>query len=145
MLMRKIFRLLVISLFSSLLVCGPVYGQTANTKNGDFQNLLQRHIKLIKRSSVKTIAPVFEDIQTGQYPGAEPFLQKWQAKQVWYRKADERLFFTTTSDNKTYKLIDIETGIEAGTSLKRELKQIKPNSGVRALISAALVRFRLIR
>jgi len=127
-----------------MIVCVPVFGQNGSTEKIGIQEFLQNHFDLIKRSSVKTIAPVFEELESGHYRGVEKFLNKWQAKQLWYKKADERLFFVTTANHKTYQLIDIDTGQKAGTATKRELKQIKPNSGVRALIAVALVRFRLI-
>ncbi|MEM9277067.1 MAG: urea ABC transporter permease subunit UrtB [Pseudomonadota bacterium] len=108
-----------------------------------FETLLQDNFKLIKRSSVKTIKPLLQKIQQSGFEGNTEFLERWQAKDVWYRKEDEKLFYVSTEDKKTYKLISIASGTEVGEAGKRDLKQIKPNSGVRALIEAALVTSRL--
>ncbi|MEM1277107.1 MAG: urea ABC transporter permease subunit UrtB, partial [Pseudomonadota bacterium] len=64
-------------------------------------------------------------------------------KELWARKADGKFFLAERIDSKTYRLLDLLTGAEIETVAKRDLKQIKPNSGVRALISAALVQFQL--
>jgi len=59
------------------------------------------------------------------------------------RKEDRLFFFVDKTDSKTFVLIDIETGASAATVGKREIKQLKPNSGVRGVIAAALVQFQL--
>ncbi|NQY58977.1 MAG: urea ABC transporter permease subunit UrtB, partial [Cognatishimia sp.] len=61
----------------------------------------------------------------------------------WYRNSDDKFFFVATDDKKTYRLIDIESGEVVAQVAKKEIKQIKPNSGVRAKIDGALVAFRL--
>jgi len=108
-----------------------------------FQVILTDNFKLIQRSSVKTVGPLLEELQASGYEGTSEFLSKWQNKEVWYRRADNRLFYGETEDKKTYQLIDIVTGQTVEQAQKKEIRQIKPNSGVRALLDAALVRFRL--
>ena len=107
------------------------------------QNLLQSHFKKLKRSSSKTIGPVIEAIRSSDQPEAKTVLEKWRAKELWYRKSDDLLVFVKTSDKKNYELIDIATGNVIASASKKQIKQIKPNSGVRALIDGALVFFRL--
>ncbi|MEM9331062.1 MAG: urea ABC transporter permease subunit UrtB [Pseudomonadota bacterium] len=126
-----------------LFFCTGLSGALSQTQSDGFQALLQENFKLIKRSSVKTVGPLLEKIQQSGFEGSTEFLGKWQLKEVWYRKEDETLFYVKTDDKKTYQLIDIETGETIGEVPKRELRQIKPNSGVRALIAGVLVASRL--
>ena len=58
------------------------------------------------------------------------------------RKADGA-FFTVVKDGEAFKLLDVATGAEAGTAQKGEIDQIKPNAGVQALVTGALVQFQL--
>lgn len=116
----------------------------AQTEPGAFQGLLQENFKLISRSSARTVSPVIEQIQQSGFDGSAQFLDVWQNKNLWFRKADETFFYVSSDDNKTYQLIDIETGTTIGEALKKDLKQIRPNSGVRALLDAALVKSRLV-
>ena len=44
---------------------------------------------------------------------------------------------------RTYALTDVDSGEVVGEVAKKELKQLKPNSGVRGLIATALVQFQL--
>lgn len=112
--------------------------QSSSSLLPSFQAVVQEHFAQIKRGSVKTAQPVIEAIQASQSPVANDFLQKWQAKALWYRKADNRLVSVKSDDKKRYHLFDLETGQKIGEADKKEIKQIKPNSGLRALLGAAL-------
>lgn len=116
----------------------------AHASTEKFSAVLERDFKLIQRSSVKTIGPVLNSIQESGFENATEFLSKWQEKLLWFRKEDNRFFFVTTEDKETYTLFDVVTGEEAGKAGKRDIKQIKPNSGVRRLLGSALAQFRLI-
>ncbi len=74
---------------------------------------------------------------------AQDVLQAWQAKDMWQREADGLFFRAEKIGATTYRLYDFDTGEAAGAAEKSALAQIKPNSGVRALIATALVRFQL--
>jgi len=62
---------------------------------------------------------------------------------MWQRKSDGLFFLGEKLDGKTYRLFDFDTGDAVGNAAKSDLKQIKPNSGIRALIGSALVQFQL--
>ena len=109
-----------------------------------FQATLENNFKLISRSSVKTIGPVLEELEASGFENTAEFLGKWQSKDLWFHKKDKLFFYVTTEDKKIYQLIDIATGETVREVVKKEIKQVKPNSGVRALLGSALVKFRLI-
>ncbi len=109
-----------------------------------FQAALENNFKLISRSSVKTIGPVLDELEASGFDKTAEFLGKWQSKDLWFHKKDKLFFYVKTEDKKTYQLIDIATGETVREAAKKEIKQVKPNSGVRALLGSALVKFRLI-
>ncbi|MEM8651212.1 MAG: urea ABC transporter permease subunit UrtB [Pseudomonadota bacterium] len=109
-----------------------------------FQAVLENNFKLISRSSVKTIGPVLEELEASGFEKTAEFLGKWQSKDLWFHRKDKLFFYVSTEDKKTYQLIDITTGETVREAAKKEIRQVKPNSGVRALLGSALVKFRLI-
>ena len=131
-------RVFVIIIFALLAI--PVHS-FAETKT--IQDILQENRKLIIKSSRKTIEPAIEAIVTSGLPQAKKVLQTWKNKDLWLRKKDGLFFQAKKIDNKTYELIDLENNKVIDQDSKSNLKQIKPNSGIRALIANALVRFQL--
>ncbi|MDP2731798.1 MAG: urea ABC transporter permease subunit UrtB, partial [Hoeflea sp.] len=105
--------------------------------------LLETHRAKIEKPSRTTISPVLEALATSQSPGVAVFLEKWREKQLWQRKADGRFFYVEKADGGKLMLIDVDTGAEAGLAEQAELDNLKPNSGVRAMIAAKLVQFQL--
>jgi len=110
---------------------------------GPLQAVLQDNRKAVEKASRKTVDAVISALLDSGSPNVPQFLEKWQAKEVWQRKEDKLFFYVETDDKKTYKLIDIDTGEAAGDAGKKELKQLKPNSGVRSVTAVALVQFQL--
>jgi len=131
-------RVFVIIIYAFLAI--PVHS-FAETK--PIQDILQENRKLIMKSSRKTIEPAIEAIVTSGLPQAKKVLQTWKNKDLWIRKEDGLFFQAKKIDNKTYELIDLENSKVIDQYSKSNLKQIKPNSGIRALIANALVRFQL--
>ncbi len=138
----NIFAKLLPAVFAAIafLVQGPAHAQTANP---GLNEIVQSHSALIINGSVKTIGPVIEAIQATEAPEAAVFLDTWQNKNLWFRRSDDLLVYVATKDKNTYTLLDLVTGHTIGEADASEIKQIKPNSGVRALIDAAMVQFRL--
>lgn len=139
--LKLLSRLCVLfSLFLALIV--PAFAQS------DFEQLLSRNSKLIQKSSSKTIGPVLQEIQNFGTPAAEIFLQRWKEKKLYYIKKTKQFVYALkapTSDDgiKMMMLTNVETGREIGFVPAATVKQVKPNSGVRAKIAAALVPFQL--
>ena len=123
---------LIVSTVATLAETGPV------------QAILQEQRDLIVKSSRKTIGPAIEAVATSGLPEAQSVLQAWQVKNIWMRKSDGLFFLGEKIDSKTYRLIDFDSGDTVGEFPKRALKNIKPNSGIRALIGTALVQFQLL-
>ncbi|PTQ73361.1 urea ABC transporter permease subunit UrtB [Celeribacter persicus] len=122
-----------------LLTCAlPVQAQERT-----IQDVLQEHRVEIETSSRKTIAPAIDAIASSGLPAAQTVLEKWQNKDMWQRKADGLFFYATPADGGTYTLFDFDSGETVGVFEKGDLDQLKPNSGIRAMIGAALVQFQL--
>jgi urea transport system permease protein len=115
----------------------------ALAQQSPIQDLLQEHRVALEKSSRKTIGPAIDALRDSGLPEARQVLEKWQAKELWQRQADGLFFFAEKIDAKTYRLFDIATGADAGSYPKSEIDQLKPNSGIRAMIGAALVQFQL--
>lgn len=136
--MLRIFLACLLFSFGATHVSAQLSPQT-----DDLQTLLQSHQGAVAKASRKTIDPVLEALIDSKLPQVQEFLENWRGKEVWMRKADKLFFYAKTDDKKTYRLIDVDDGTIVGEATKKEIKQLKPNSGVRAVIAAALVRFQL--
>ncbi|MFY0616993.1 urea ABC transporter permease subunit UrtB [Shimia sp.] len=136
--MRQIFLASLAILVACLISPGTTLAQDAN-----IQPILQEHQALIVKSSRKTIGPAIDAVASSGLPQAQNVLQVWAAKNMWQRTEDGLFFIGEKIDSKTYALTDFDTGDAIGEFAKSDLKQIKPNSGIRALIGTALVQFQL--
>ena len=116
---------------------------TANAQEVGLQPILQEHQEIIAKSSRKTIKPAIDAIATSGLPQAQVMLETWAAKNMWVRKSDGLFFAGQKGEGRSYELTDFDTGEIVGTFEKSELKQLKPNSGIRAMIGTALVQFQL--
>ncbi|MEM9269847.1 MAG: hypothetical protein AAGA78_13010 [Pseudomonadota bacterium] len=114
-----------------------------SAQDGPLQTVLQTHEAAVAKASRKTIEPVLADIVGTGLPEVPQFLERWREKEVWQRKDDKLFFYAAEQADKTYNLIDLSTGEVVASAAKRDLRQLKPNSGVRGVIAAALVQFQL--
>ena len=121
-----------------LAMCLPAAAQ-----EDGIQAVLQEHQAVIAKSSRKTIGPAIDALAASGLAQAQNVLETWAAKHMWMRKADGAFFRGEKVDSKTYRLIDFDSGDAVGEFAKSELKQLKPNSGIRTMIGTALVRFQL--
>jgi len=138
--MRHIY--VAIWAFAALLIsCVSLSAETADRPA--IQPLLQQHQAVIAKSSRKTIGPAIDAIASSGLPQAQEVLQVWAAKNMWMRKSDGFFFIGEKVEGKTYRLTDFDSGAVVGEFQKGDLKQLKPNSGIRALIGTALVQFQL--
>jgi len=136
--LRQVFFSVVMALAFFTL---PLRAQEAT---GPMQTVLQEHADTIVKSSRKTIGPAIDAVASSGLDQAQTVLQAWQAKDMWRRKSDGLFFRAAASDGSGYTLYDFDTGQAVGTAAKGDLKQIKPNSGIRALLGTALVQFQLL-
>ena len=110
----------------------------------DFKEILQKNAKLIQKSSSKTVEPVLAEIQVYGTKLASDFLLSWKNKDLFFiKKSSTFVYVDSVGKNedgkKTVKISDAVTNEKLGTFFLKEIKQIKPNSGVRAKIASALV------
>lgn len=125
-------------------VCQMIFAQNAAAQDlGPLQKVLQTHAKDVAKPSRKTIQPVIDAIVASGLDTVPGFLNAWSDKSVWQRQEDGLFFFGEEVAKRTYALTDVDSGVVVGEAAKKELKQLKPNSGVRGLIATALVQFQL--
>jgi len=119
------------------------FGHLAVAQTTPVQDVLQSQRALIEKSSRRTIGPAIDALVASGLPQIQNVLEVWQAKQMWQRKTDGLFFTAAKNADGTYTLRDFEEGAEVGTVASTDLKQLKPNSGVRAMIATALVQYQL--
>ncbi|ASM71421.1 MULTISPECIES: urea ABC transporter permease subunit UrtB [Roseobacteraceae] len=130
---------LIAATLALLLSCVTV---SAQETNGAIQQVLQQHSAAILKSSRTTIGPAIDAVADSGLPQAQAVLEAWSNKTMWVREADG-LFFRAEKADGGFRLIDFDSGETVGVFDKGALDQIKPNSGIRALIGTALVQFQL--
>lgn len=131
-------RILLAALAALCLLAAPARAQDF----GPIQTLLQANAEAIVKSSRKTIEPAIAALQGSGLPGVQQVLEKWEEKELWLRKSDG-LFVYAAPEGDGLALTDIDSGAALGTVAKADVAQLKPNSGIRSLIAAALVQFQL--
>ena len=136
--MTKTFQNLIFCL--TLLLAAPALAQDANAP---IQQLLQKHGEAIAKSARKTIGPAIDALAASGLPAAQRVLEGWQAKDMWRDKKSGLFVLAEEIDRDTIRIFDPADGTEIGTVPDKGFKQLKPNSGIRGMIGAALVQFQL--
>ncbi len=130
------------SLFLALL-SAVLLTTAAPAMAGTVQEVLQEQRTLIEKSSRRTVGPAIDALVTSELPQMQAVLEAWQAKEMWQRKEDGWFFAAAKNADGSYALHRFEDGTKVGDYAKGALKQLKPNSGVRAMIATALVQYQL--
>ena len=128
----------LLAVLLALLTCGG-----ASAQDGPVQTLLLEQSDLIVESSRRTVAPAIDAIADSDLQRAQDVLQVWQAREMARRNSDGRFFRIEPLGGGVFRLMDFDTGDFVGEASSREIDEIKPNSGIRAMIGTALVRFQL--
>ena len=76
-------------------------------------------------------------------PAAQEVLERWQNKEMWLDETTGLFVFAQEIDRDTIRIFDVADGIDLGEVPDDTYDQLKPNSGVRGLIAAGLVKFQL--
>ncbi|MEP3346671.1 MAG: urea ABC transporter permease subunit UrtB [Litoreibacter sp.] len=129
---------LLLAMLAALLMTNIAQAQATSVSD-----VLQSQRELIEKSSRRTIGPAIDAIAESGLPQMQGVLEAWQSKNMWQRKEDGSFFLGAKNEDGSYALTDFEDGAPAGDFDKKALKQLKPNSGVRAMIATALVKFQL--
>ncbi|AVX05779.1 putative branched-chain amino acid transport permease protein LivH [Maritalea myrionectae] len=135
----------MISRFLLLLACFLIVlpAQAQEGTAPSLKSIVSQNAPDIIKGSVRTAPPIIDALVALDDPSSLQFLSLWQEKDLWYRKSDEEIFVAKKREDRTYELFDIATLEPVETLPKKQIKQIKPNSGLRALIDEALVISRL--
>ena len=120
-------------------LAAPVPAQDAEAP---IQKLMQIHGEIIEKSSRKSISPAIDALADSGLRQAPQVLERWRAKEMW-RNQRTGLFVFGEESEDALAAYDIATGEALGALPVEDFKQIKPNSGIRGMIGAALVRFQL--
>lgn len=128
---------------ASLIALMSIISLPASAQEAALETILSEHSEIIQKGSRRTIQPAIDALAASELPEAARFLELWRDKEIWVRKEDGAFFLAETDDRKTYRLSDFIDGAPVGEAARKDVKNIKPNSGVRGLISAALVQFQL--
>lgn len=132
-------------IFFSVIICLAIlYPASIRAQSSELQSILQANHKAVERASRKTLGPLLQSLTESKLNAVPSFLEKWRNKQVWLRKSDGQFVFVDDNKADLFDLVDISSGKIIDTAPKAGLKQLKPNSGVRSIIAAALVQFQLI-
>jgi urea transport system permease protein len=106
------------------------------------EEVLRPHQAEVEKASRRTVDAIISDLLSSELPQVPQFLENWQNKNLWVRKADGQFFYVEEADG-VFSLLDLDTLAPVGTADKSEVTQLKPNSGVRSVIAVALVQFQL--
>ena len=137
-------RILIIVMFPLLILS---FAQPSFSSD-NFESFVAQKAKLIQKSSSKTVDPVLQEIQDIGGEIAAEFLQNWKDKKLYYIKSNGQFVLVEPAgkDDEGKKLtlvFDAISGKQLGKMLAKTLRQIKPNSGVRAKIASTLVPVQL--
>ncbi len=114
----------------------------AQDTDAPIQQLLQTHGEIIAKSSRKTIGPAIDALATSGMDEAQDVLRRWQNKEMWVNK-ETGLFVYGEKSGQDLNAFDFAGRAGLGALVARDFKQLKPNSGIRGMIAAALVQFQL--
>ena len=114
------------------------------SQNDYFNKILIEDFKLISKSSSKTIEPVIDRLLSTKSPKIEQFLKLWKNKKLYFIKKNNVITIIKQKSSKGYELIKFTNNENLGLFSKKEIRNIKPNSGVRSKISNALVGFEIL-
>jgi urea transport system permease protein len=127
---------------TSVLLCVFALPLWAQNADAPIQKLLQVHGDAIAESSRKTIAPAIDALAASGLDEAQLVLERWQNKEMW-RSEETGLFVYGEKSGDDLRAFDFADGAELGAFVARDFDQLKPNSGIRGMIGAALVQFQL--
>ncbi|MDC3178400.1 urea ABC transporter permease subunit UrtB [Pelagibacteraceae bacterium] len=133
--MKHVFNSFLLIFF--LLISFSVHSNTT------IQEFINSNYKLISKSSSKTVDPVLNDIKIYNQDDVKKFLILWKSKELSIIK-DSNIIVYTEKKEDIIIAYDIFNNNEIGKFTKKQLKSIKPNSGVRSKIDSALVEYQIL-
>jgi len=131
-----------VTAFLTVVACGLLARPDVAVAQDGLQSLLQDFQSEIANPARRSTEAVVQALIATDRPGTAEFLRRWQDRGVYERSSDG-LFFYAEEAGDGLRLIDIDSGAVIGAVSSREVKQIRPNSGVRGVIASALVPYEL--
>jgi len=107
------------------------------------RSFINENSQYIIKSSSKTVDNILKKVDDFNEEAVAQFLTLWKNKKLYYIKKSKNIVLAKKADDNSYKVLDIFSNFLIKKFAKKDLKKIKPNSGVRAKISSALVRFQI--
>ncbi len=108
---------------------------------GEAAAIIAENRDQIEKPSRQTIGPVIAALAASGDAMADDILSAWEQKRLVIRKSDDTMLLAAPEDDG-FALTALD-GSPAGTAVKGEFTELKPNAGVRGVIAAALVKFTL--
>ena len=108
----------------------------------DLETVIADNADEIAAPSRRSVGEVIDALVATEDDRLPAFLEVWEGRDLWQRESDGAFF--TVEGGGPYDLSDPLTGAAAGTAARGEIKNLKPNAGVRGVIRTALVRFQLL-
>ena len=108
------------------------------------RSFINENSNYIIKSSSKTVDNILKKVDDFNKEAVAQFLTLWKNKKLYYIKKSKNIVLAKKADDNSYKVLDIFSNFLIKKFAKKDLKKIKPNSGVRAKISSALVRFQIL-
>jgi len=108
----------------------------------EFNIFLIENSENIIKSSAKTVDSILRDIQSFDDEIVSRFLELWKSKSLYYIK-DTKQVVIVNENNESFDALEIDGLTRIGNYSKKEIKKIKPNSGVRAKIDSLLVKYQI--
>ncbi len=127
-------------LLALVLVCAATMAPAQ--ESADIQSILQENRALIEASSRRTIGPAIDALRESGLDRAPEVMRRWQERELYLREADGVFVFGEETDDGL-RVIDIATGEVIGEGPDDGYEEMRPNAGIRGLIQAAMVQFRL--
>ena len=108
----------------------------------EFNIFLIENSENIIKSSAKTVDSILRDIQSFDDEIVSRFLELWKSKSLYYIK-DTKQVVIVNENEESLDALEIDGLTRIGNYSKKEIKKIKPNSGVRAKIDSILVKYQI--
>ena len=109
----------------------------------NLESFINKNSAFIIKSSSKTVNNILKKIDKYDENHLIKFLELWKSKKLYYLKKSKKIVLANKTEKNNYEVLKIFSNIKIGIYKKNEIKKIKPNSGVRAKISSALVKFQI--
>jgi urea transport system permease protein len=119
-----------------------LWAPPALAQEGPLQAALQANAADVERASRRTVQGVVDAVLATGEEGAPRLLEAWRDKGLFLH--DDGRFVYAERAGEGYALTDIDTGDPLGEVGRRDVKELRPNAGVRGVLSSALVTFQLV-